>query len=165
MKNKLTKYLLICSSAVLLSSCWPTETENDYPRGSSYTAKVMKRSEFENSIKIKSPESLKKAGKIYLKDNYMFIGDTNKGFHIYENSNPENPTLIHFLEIPGVTDIAIRDDVFYANQAIDLVAFKINITTEQVQVLKRVPKTFPEKVSPDGYIQSVNDNEVVVDWN
>lgn len=165
MKKFIPKILLVsllCFSAI---SC-VRETDDDYSNyGSAFKAQTMKRADFENSIKLSSPKEMKKAGKIYLKDNFMFIGDTNRGFHIYDNTDPNNPTLVNFLEIPGVTDIAIRNNVFYANQAVDLVAFKLDLQTKQLQVLKRVPKTFPEKVSPDGYIQNVGSDEVVVDWN
>lgn len=130
-----------------------------------YIETVMNRGEFENSVKISPPQKINKAGKIYLKDNYIFIGDTNKGFHIFDNSNPGTPLAIGFIEMPGVTDIAIREDVFYANQAVDLVTFKLKMETKEVEVLKRIRNTFPALVSPDGIHAFSDSTQVVVDWN
>ena len=163
--KRLYKHLALLFLMSFTLSSMTCETNDDRLRGSAYKATYMKRSDFENSIKITGPNVVKKAGKIYLKDQYMFIGDTNRGFHIYDNTNNDNPILIAFLEMPGVTDIAIRGDVFYANQAVDLIAFKINYDSKQIEILKRIPNTFPEIVSPDGYIQNVGLDNVVVDWN
>lgn len=148
-------------SLIFLLSC--SRPERHYE--SSYEVVKMSRTDFENAVKITSPVKMKKAGKIYIKDNYLFIGDTNSGFHIYDNSNPEKPISIAFLEMPGVTDIAIRNDVFYANQAVDLIAFKLDIDKKQVQILKRIKNTFPELESPDRFDGYVKDDEVIVDWN
>ena len=77
MKKFIPKILLVsllCFSAI--SCVW--ETDDDYSNyGSAFKAQTMKRADFENSIKVSSPKEMKKAGKIYLKDNFMFIGDTN----------------------------------------------------------------------------------------
>lgn len=162
---KLTKQITILFLLVFTLSSMTCEGGDDWRSRSNYKPTTMSRADFENSIKMSAPQTMKKAGKIYLKDNYMFIGDSNRGFHIYKNDNPENPVLIAFIEIPGVTDIAIRDDIFYANQAVDLIAFKLNVENQQVQIVKRIPNTFPELVSPDGYVQNVGQDQIVVDWN
>jgi len=161
---KYTKLIAIVF-LLLFSLSSMTCEEPNWQSYSNYKAVTMSRIDFENSIKMTVPQPMKKAGKIYIKDDYMFIGDLNRGFHIYKNENPENPVLIAFIEIPGVTDIAIREDVFYANQAVDLIAFKLNIENQQVQILKRIPNIFPELISPDGFIQNVEADQVVVDWN
>jgi len=165
MKKISIRFLILITLLFSLNSCIYNDDNQNYQNGSAYNAVYLKRSDFENSLKITTPKPMNKPGKIYVKDNYLFIGDTNKGFHVYNNQNPENPILISFIEIPGVTDIAIRNDVFYANQAVDLIAFKLDFTNQTINVVKRVKNTFPELVSPDGYIQNVGNENVVVDWN
>lgn len=162
---KFAKQFAVLFLILFSLSSMTCEREDEWRGHSKYKATTMSRLDFENSIKMTAPQTMKKAGKIYLKDNYMFIGDLNRGFHIYNNENPENPVLIGFIEIPGVTDIAIRDQVFYANQAVDLIAFKLNVENQQVQILKRIPNTFPELISPDGFLQNVGEGQIVVDWN
>ena len=41
-------------------------------------------------------EAVSHAGKIYIKDNYIFLNDVNKGIHVYDNSNPAAPRQIAF---------------------------------------------------------------------
>lgn len=148
------------------SSCIFDRREDDYiPYASNYAPVVLNRADFEKSIKFSGTKSMQKAGKIYVYNQWIFISDTNKGFHVYDNTDPEAPVLKNFIEAPGVTDMAIRNNTIYINQAVDLVALTINPVTEQVQVLKRIPNIFPVKVSPDGFYQPVETNkEVVVDW-
>jgi len=165
MKKIAICFLLLISVLFSLNSCIYNDDNGHYQYGSAYNPVYMKRSDFENSVKVTAPKQMVKPGKIYVKDHYLFIGDTNKGFHVYNNQDPTNPILISFIEIPGVTDIAIRNDVFYANQAVDLIAFKLDITNQKINVVKRIPNTFPDLVSPDGFIQNVGNENVVVDWN
>lgn len=127
-----------------------------------YEPVYMSRQQLENSIKISASRSMQKAGKIYVKDNYIFITDENKGFHIYDNTNPNAPTLVSFLEVPGATDMAIKNNTIYINQAVDLVS--VSIQNNQVTVHKRIPNTFPPKISPDGWSHSSGENEIIVDW-
>ncbi|MDO5609035.1 MAG: hypothetical protein Q4G08_11340 [Capnocytophaga sp.] len=159
------KIIFIALTGLLLAGC-PYENHIDDNYYSAYKPEVMKRSDFEQSIEViaPSPLSMKKAGKIYLKDQWLLLGDTNLGFHIYDNSNPESPTYKAFLKIPGATDLAIRDNIFYVNQAVDLVAFSYDFATQNVTVLKRIPQAFPKKISPDGYSLSIGNDEVVVNW-
>lgn len=127
-----------------------------------YEPIYMTRTQLEGSIKISEPRSMIKAGKIYVFQDYIFITDENKGFHIYNNGNPTAPVLVAFLEVPGATDMAIKDNIIYINQAVDLVA--VSIESIQVTVHKRIPNTFPSKISPDGYMHHAGENEIIIDW-
>ena len=94
----------------------------------------------------------------------MLLGDIHLGFHIYDNSNPESPTEIKFLSIPGATDLAVRENVIYVNQATDLVAFNFQPDSDQITLYKRIKNIFPPLLSPDGYSYYPSENEVVVGW-
>lgn len=151
---------------MMLQSCWYYGTGDDgvapIPDYSQYQAVTMSREQLQNSVKISAPRSMIKAGKIYVKDNFIFITDENKGFHIYDNTNPNAPTLVNFLEVPGATDMAIKNNTIYINQAVDLIAITINNGTVNVQ--KRIANTFPQKISPDGWSHNVGNDEIIVDW-
>ncbi|GET45474.1 hypothetical protein [Capnocytophaga felis] len=158
-------YLLFALTSLILYSC-PHNRDDIYY--SDYEPENMERSAFENSItlsKTSGNANVKNAGKIYLKDNYMFIGDTNKGFYIYNNNTPEKPTLIAFLKIPGATDLAIRGDIMYVNQAVDLVAFSFDLSQNKITIHDRIRNTFPVLRSPDGYYPISSEGKVVVDWH
>ncbi len=159
-------YLLFFLTSFALFSC-PYERDYNY-HYSDYEPEIMERSAFENSIAIVNASgtpSVKKAGKIYLKDNYMFIGDTHKGFYVYDNTDPTTPVLKAFLKIPGATDLAIRGEVVYVNQAVDLVAFTYDFTLQKITIHDRIRNTFPIMRSPDGYYPDYSENQVVVDWH
>lgn len=169
-----TTKLLVSLVAIVLSfqGCCllvPCDTDDDFvsvnPSFSSYEPVLMKRSDLENSIALKDPISITKSGKIYVKDKLLLINEVRKGFHIYDNSNPENPTPIKFLEIPGSTDLAIRDNMLYINQATDLVALDYDAESQNVSITKRIINTFPELISPEGVIAyDIMEDDIVIDW-
>ncbi|UUV21066.1 hypothetical protein [Paenimyroides aestuarii] len=165
MKN-LKKYRFIFSflAMLLLQSCWYTSGVDDFPepRYSQYTPITLSRAQLEGSIGMSEPRAMIKAGKIYVKDSFIFITDENKGFHIYDNSNPNAPQLTGFLYAPGATDMAIKNNTIYINQAVDLVAISFN--NNEVTVHKRIQNAFPQKLSPDGWQHQVGENEIIVDW-
>lgn len=167
MKNlKLLLFTVTLAGTFSLQSCFYNYHDDDdfpsTPQYSQYTPVIMSREQMVNSIKMSEPKSMKKAGKIYVKDSYIFITDENKGFHIYDNSNPNAPQLTGFLEVPGATDMAIKNNTIYINQAVDLVAVSLN--NNQVTVQKRIANTFPQKISPDGWHHYAGENEIIVDW-
>ena len=119
----------------------------------------------ENSIKLEPPRDIVNSGKIYVKDNPLFINEKNEGFHIYDNLDPKNPTPLHFLAIPGSSDLAIRDTFFYINQAVDLVTLSLDMNTKKISITGRTQNVFPGIISPDGvdFGSSIN-NEIVTNW-
>ena len=163
---KKIKLITCFVSLTMLSSCiWYTGTDDDdFESFSNYDPVVLERTVFNNSISLTDPIPIVNSGKIYVKDTFLFINEVNKGFHIYDNSNPENPVPLRFLTTPGATDMAIRNNTFYINQARDLIAVSFNAEDNSVTVEKRIENTFPRLQSPEGETQFVNEDMVVVDW-
>ncbi|SHG03275.1 hypothetical protein SAMN05444372_1021 [Flavobacterium micromati] len=94
----------------------------------------------------------------------MFVNDVNKGFHVYDYSNPKSPVRTNFINVPGATDLAIRDNTIYINQAVDLVTATYNITTKKFTVTNRNKNVFPQKQAPNGQSEYTKDNQVIIDW-
>lgn len=158
---------LVILLGCLVSLCSMTCEGDDYERGrdSDYEPITLDRTNFDNSIRFGVSNPMKQAGKIYVYKQWIFISDLNKGFHVYDNTNPETPVLKSFIEVPGATDMAIRNDIVYINQAVDLVAIQVDPNKSEVKVLKRIQSVFPTKKSPDGFIYGMKtDKKVVVDW-
>lgn len=86
-------------------------------------------------------KELKSPAKIYVYNDYLLINEVNEGIHIYDNTNPANPKNIIFISIPGNRDMAIKEDVLYADNAIDLLAIDISTPTAP-KVLKRLDGVF-----------------------
>ena len=73
-----------------------------------------------------------------------------------------------FIEIPGNVDMAIKDDILYADSYIDLVAIDISNVTNPIEV-KRVEDVFPYTTPPladeSFRIAKVEEEKgVVIDW-
>jgi len=123
--------------------------------------------EFSNSIKNTSQQDIEKPGKIYIKDNYLYINEVNKGIHVYDNTNSASPVYVCFINIPGNVDMAIKGDVLFVDSYIDLVS--INISDQQnPAVIDRVSNAFPN-IYPEidwNYPMAEVDpaRGVVVDW-
>ncbi|WP_460996099.1 LVIVD repeat-containing protein [Spirosoma harenae] len=102
-----------------------------------YTAVQLPISDIRQAVSSGSPQSLVEPGKLYVKDQFLFIVEIKKGIHVFDNSNPANPKAISFLSIPGNVDIAVRDNILYADSYIDLVALDISNPT----AIKEVSRT------------------------
>lgn len=162
---KKLQLLMLFASLSLLQSCWLFNFEDDpvaEPQ-SMYEPVYATKAELAD-IKVQNPKPTAKNAKIYLKDQYIFVNDNRDGFHIVDNSDPANPKKLKYLKALGSTDVAIRGNVLYLNQATDLVALKINTATNEVQVLKRIENVFPAIQSPDGFDGTPMTDKIIVDW-
>ncbi len=155
--------LLCIGTGILLSSSEPVVYGD-------YTPVYMERSEMENAVKIEAAQPLHKTGKIYLYGQYILVNEKYKGIHVIDNSNPEAPINLAFLHIDGCIDMAMKDNILYADNAIDLIALKTTDNFASIQVTDRIVNIFPETESPDGYWspyyinQFRPDNGILVAW-
>lgn len=120
-----------------------------------------------SSVKQTEAQAIENPGKIYFKDNYLFVVEERKGIHIIDNTDPANPLNKTFVEVPGVVDIAIKDNVMYVDSYVDLVAISLADLDSIVEV-ERVPKVFPYTLPPyneDYPLANIDqDQGVVIDW-
>ena len=96
------------------------------------------------SIDLTEPQPIGGVGKIYVKDNYLFVNEPGEGIHIIDNRNPSQPAPKKFLKIPGNFDMAINGNVLYADSYVDLIAFNISDinTIEETGRLEGVFKNY-----------------------
>ena len=126
---------------------------------------IIARLDFEASTEFESPQPIINSGKIYVIDEFLFVNEKNLGFHVFDNSNPESPVNIGFLKVLGSSDLAIKDDVIYINNAVDLIAIQPNFSTATIEITKRIPNTFPQMFSPDGFqFYNLQEDEIIVNW-
>lgn len=120
-----------------------------------------------NPVKQTANQELKDPGKIYFKDNYLFINENLKGIHIIDNSDPASPENIAFVEIPGNVDIAVKGNILYANSWVDLVVLDIS-DLNNIQEVNRINDIFPYALPSTGNDYRISDIEedkgVVIDW-
>ena len=145
------KYVLLFICAISLQSCIYWGSEDELVHGSSYIPITQTRQTFESTIELQSARPVSAAGKIYVKDNFLFINENKEGFHIYKNIDPENPEGISFLKVPGATDLAVRGNTIFVHHYVDLLSIEFNLNTNEILNVNRIPNVFPQLHSPDGY--------------
>jgi len=97
------------------------------------------------AVRQTTPSDLSNPGKIYFKDDYIFIVEEMKGIHVINNSNPSNPVNTTFIEIPGNVDIAIKGNILYADSYIDVVALDVSDLTD-IREVSRVKDVLPYSI-------------------
>ncbi|MCP9769608.1 hypothetical protein EGI22_17025 [Lacihabitans sp. LS3-19] len=119
------KKLLILFSTVFLN--WSCTDDCTQTRTYRTTIPIsIGQEQLKNSITTKEPQDLVNPSKIYAYENYLIICETKKGLHIIDNSNPSSPLKLSFLNIPGVIDMAVKDNILYVDNYTDLVALDIS---------------------------------------
>lgn len=93
-------------------------------------------------ITLDGPQKLQQAGKIYVYGHYLFVNEYEAGIHIFDNQNPSNPRALGFLKIPGNIDMAVRNNLLYADSYVDLVTFDLS-NPEAPRMVSRLENVFP----------------------
>jgi hypothetical protein len=123
----------------------------------------MSYDELRTSFKVAGAEEIIQPGKIYFKGNYIFVNEYQKGIHVVDNTNPANPQVIKFIEIPGNVDMAIRGNYLYVDSYVDLLTIDIS-DIENIQEVDRDTNVFPYIIPavPEGIIGSIDAKQGVV---
>ena len=127
---------------------------------------------FRSSVKVTTqPEEITQKGKICFYEGYLYVSERGKGIHIIDNRNPSSPASVGFIELMGNADLAIRNNLLYADSYVDLVWF--DISNPALPALKnRLENVFLQSFPPieEGIIDSEVFSEagrakgVVVGW-
>lgn len=123
---------------VFASSC----TDKVYETFTANSPVYLSYTDLRSAVKMTATRELNNPGKIYFKDQYLFINEKMKGVHVYDVSDPSNPQNKGFIEIPGNIDIAIKDNVLYADSYTDLVSIDVS-SFSAIKEVGRVEKVFP----------------------
>nr|WP_321235676.1 hypothetical protein [uncultured Psychroserpens sp.] len=171
MKNKISTLILLVIVCLQLTSCNNDDDFNTLLDPVSVIVPVIKsKSEFRNSIEITAPQTTNSDGKIYVYTDLLFYIAQNSGIHIFNNENPENPQNIAFIELEGVHDISVKNDILYADNFMDLVVFDIsNLSSIQLVNIEEDMLTYYAAFPDDGsYYQSgifpTSDDEFISDY-
>jgi len=130
-----------------------------------YTPVFMSRESLENSVRyISEAREMKQTGKIYFRAPYIYVNERYKGVHVINNSDPYNPVNEGFILAPGCIDMAVKGNIMYLDNSVDLVSFDL----ESKQVTKRLKNVFPEPLPPDDWsfsaFQNRPEGSVIVEW-
>lgn len=136
-----------------------------------YTPILMERADLEASIQLfNTPKPIANPGKLCLYKNWVLLVENHKGVHLIDNSDPANPVRKAFLTVPGCMEVAVHNDVFYVNNAVDLVGVKVDLLALTATELTRMRGVLPNLVNPSGYVpyfaieKCMDDRYEIVGW-
>ena len=158
------KLLFIILSSILLISC--NKKHDDFnvtgmrPTYISYDALL----EFEQQ----PSQVVVNAGEIHLYNNFVFLGEINKGIHIIDMTDTLNPVNISFLKIPGNKDFVTQNDRLYADNGPHLLTLDISDMHNVILVERSMNVFNPAEMYPkdySGYFECVDEAKGwVVGW-
>ena len=115
-----------------------------------------------------SPAEISHPGKIYLYGEFILVNEFRKGIHVVHNVDPANPKVISFIKIPGNIDMAIKNNILYADSYVDLVAIDIS-DLNNIREVARFEDLFSWSLPPyeaGTRVGSLDESQgVVVSWN
>jgi hypothetical protein len=121
----------------------------------------------DSDIGFMAARPLRHPGKIYVVADYLLVNEKFQGIHVYDNSDPSNPVPLGFVKMIGNTDVAVRNNVLYADHLSDLVAIDIS-DWNNLRELSRTKQNFWSQKIPPGnhkYFECVDATKgVVVGW-
>ncbi|MDO8968339.1 LVIVD repeat-containing protein [Algoriphagus sp.] len=138
--NSVFASILILISAISFSSCQDQVT-------TTYTYRAMMPVYLQMSdvrartITIEPAHELENPGKIYLYGNYLLINEPQEGIHILDNTNPASPVNLNFIPIKGNVDLAVNNNMLYADNYVDLLVFDIS-NIRSIKLVERVKDVF-----------------------
>ena len=138
---------------ILFSIIGLTLTSCEDKRLQSYMANVpiyLSYDALRSSFEVLTEAPLEKPGKISFYGSYMFINEYQKGIHVVDLSDPSQPELIAFIDVPGNVDMAIRNNMLYAESYVDLLVIDIS-NPEQPVLSTRVEDLFEYIIPPYDY--------------
>jgi hypothetical protein len=158
MKKLVSRTLQMVALATAFASCKDNCTQTVTYRGQESVRVTL--SELRSGIKTMPAQELENPGKIYIKDNYLFINEIKKGIHIVDNTNPSAPKVISFIQVLGNVDIAVKDNILFADSYTDFVALDIS-NPKEVKEVSRTNNVFANG-QVDGIWWNFNPNDQTI---
>ena len=158
MKARLLRFGILCLGITFtLSSCIKDQCDRMVTYIQLTPIYLTKDEIRAGSLTNEAPRELCNPGQIYYYNQHIFINERGEGVHVINNQDPENPTSIAFLNIPGNDDIAIKNGILYANNYIDLLSIDIR-NFNNATLISRTEDVFQPQW------EDISTGEVLVEW-
>ncbi|HEX3025116.1 MAG TPA: hypothetical protein VHP12_07885 [Chitinophagaceae bacterium] len=161
MKKKIMLTSTLVLAVIVLLSLKACIKDSGTRMYSFYTPVLHTTAEVRASVKSDVAQPIVNAGKIYVKGNFIFMIEKEKGIHIIDNSNPSSPINKAFITIPGNEDLAVNGNILYADCYTDLFAIDIS-NINNVTLKSYAANLYPERRYASGYY--IDSNKIITDW-
>ncbi len=145
-------------SVIFLPGCLKDKVTRTY---SIYTPVYKTTAEVRSNIKSDVARDIGKPGKLFIRGQYIYLNETDKGIHVIDNTNPSSPRNVGFIAIPGNLDLAVKENILYADLYTDLVTLDIT-NPLQVQPKSIINNAFPFRRYSNGFVP--DNTRIIVDW-
>lgn len=71
--------------------------------------------ELRRAVRTTGPRPLEAIGRAHLHEDFLLLNARNEGVHVIDNSDPAASVPLSFIEIPGNTELSIRDGILFAD--------------------------------------------------
>lgn len=105
--------------------------------------------EIRNSFKVLPPKPIAKPAGVYAFNQYLLLLEQNVGINIVDNSAPENPVSISFIQLLSNTHVVVKNNVILADNGVDLISIDISDIEEPV-ITNRIENVFKDKWLEEG---------------
>jgi len=143
------KIIPILAIIILFSYFFYSCEDSTFREYKGYSPVYMSYADLRTAVVESQNVDLKNPGKIYYKDNYIFIIEELKGIHVFDNSNPSSPVKKLFVNLPGVVDMSISGYIMYADSYVDLVVLDVQ-NIDNIHEVGRMKDVLPYTIPPAG---------------
>lgn len=153
---KPTLYLL--TIAIIIAGCY--RPSRGYTTGDYYPSKVIgykpvySQNISDLKVFLDTPRTMKSAGKIYVKDKYIYQADEGTGIHVFDKSVPSQLRPVGFINVNGLTELSITGNHLFVNSDADLIVLDIS-DLQNPKAISRVAGAFWQGASHSSYSPSV----------
>lgn len=164
------KYCTILIMGLLALSCIESDDALTYGRPDGAVTgmvPIYESPETAHNLSITDPMAIVNPGKIFNYNDFLIVTIINEGFHVIDNEDPALPRQLFFVNIPGNTDVAVKDNVFFVNNYNDLVSFTFD-ENRNIQIVERMSDAMQNStvgLDPGTYFECVDLSKgIVVGW-
>lgn len=135
------KYLFALAMIASLTSCVEDNCESTRTFIEFESIYVQPEEFRGDNISYMENRQLENPGKIYYYNNILMVNERYEGIHLYDNANPEAPSYLGFIAIPGNLDVSIKNNIMYADNYVDLLTIDVSDLTSP-KLLDRQEEVF-----------------------
>jgi hypothetical protein len=163
-KRSIVLYMVPVFLLLVLSGCWVDEHRYNEPvEGYRPVYGVLQAQD----IVLADARTVNNPGKIYVYGRFLLVNEINEGIHVFDNTDPESPKAVGFVQLLGNTDMAIRNDILYADHMGNLVALEVHDFEKLTNVGMLPLQDWSLGIPPPAgsYFECVNPEKgIVVGW-
>lgn len=117
--------IILCICIVFFSSCVNEKgtVEVTYQEATGIYANL---EEIRNTPLNATARTIENAGKIYIADDFILVGEEGEGIHVIDNSTRTSPSNSSFIDIPGNKEFFVEGNTLYAESNYDMLKIDIS---------------------------------------